>query len=253
MADFTIRVKDVVNHLFSTSDDPYDFEQQYISVTYDGITYDKLPTVPDWNLLGMGYYPIFDEAYRPILNGKILDEFYMREIGLETIGMWTLSMRRRLNNAMPYFNKLYESEKIPYDALSTMNIVSVRDDTAHETQSATGDNTSTNNTTSAARAVSSSTPNTMLSGDEDYATGATDTNSQSNANVTSNNTTNSTNDVTNNGNSTVTGYQAAASDLINKFRATLLNIDMMIIRELQPCFMNILNISDDYHTRGYWA
>lgn len=253
MADFTIRLKDVVNHLFSTSTEKYDFEQSYISVTYEGINYGKLPTVPDWNQLGMGYYPIFDEAYRPILNGKILDEFYMREIGQETIGMWTLSMRRRLNNAMPYFNKLYESEKIPYNALDTMNIVSNRNDTVHETQAATGENTSTNDTTSAARAVSSSTPNTMLSGDEDYATGATDTNSQSHANVTSNNTTNNTNDVTNDGSSTVTGYQAAASDLINKFRASLLNIDMMVIRELQPCFMNILNSSDDYSKRGYWA
>lgn len=250
MAEYTMLLKDVVENIFNPSIYKYDFDQSYAAVTYNGITYGKLPTVPDWKLLGMGYYPIFDEAYRPVLNGKILDEFYMREIGVETIDMWLLVMRRKLNNIMPFYNKLYESEKIPYNALDTMNIVSHRTNNVNESQTGTSHNTATSENDSLARAVSSTTPQTMLSGDEDYATGATDSNSQTTNTSTGDANTSATNETDEIGDSTVTGYQAAASDLITKFRGTLLNIDMMIMSDLQECFMGILNTSDDYYQNG---
>ncbi len=55
-------------------------------------------------------YPIFDENYRYILNKKILQHFYTREIGEETVGLWKLRMCQTLNEIMPYYNKLYKSE-----------------------------------------------------------------------------------------------------------------------------------------------
>lgn len=55
-------------------------------------------------------YPIFDENYRHVLNRKILQHFYTREIGEETVGLWQLRMCQTLNEIMPYYNKLYESE-----------------------------------------------------------------------------------------------------------------------------------------------
>ena len=55
-------------------------------------------------------YPIFDEEYRYPLNKKILQHFYTREIGEETVGLWKLRLCQTLNEIMPYYNKLYKSE-----------------------------------------------------------------------------------------------------------------------------------------------
>lgn len=54
-------------------------------------------------------YPIFDETYRSVLETKILKHFYTREIGEETVGLWKLRLNRKLNEIMPYYNKLYET------------------------------------------------------------------------------------------------------------------------------------------------
>lgn len=62
-------------------------------------------------------YPIFDTAYKPILETKILEHFYTREICAETYGRWKLFLKAKLNEIMPYYNKLYESELIKINPL----------------------------------------------------------------------------------------------------------------------------------------
>lgn len=54
-------------------------------------------------------FPIFDENYRIPLETKILQHFYTREIGYETVGLWKLKMRAKLQEIMPYYNQMYES------------------------------------------------------------------------------------------------------------------------------------------------
>ena len=34
--------------------------------------------------LGLKNYPIFDEGYREVLNNKIIEHYYFREIGLDS-------------------------------------------------------------------------------------------------------------------------------------------------------------------------
>lgn len=63
-----------------------------------------LPVVFDFS------FPIFDESYRSVLETKILRHFYTREIGLETVGLWKLKLNTKLNEIMPYFNQLYNSQ-----------------------------------------------------------------------------------------------------------------------------------------------
>lgn len=63
-----------------------------------------LPVVFDFS------FPIFDESYRSVLETKILKHFYTREIGLETVGLWKLKLNTKLNEIMPYFNQLYNSQ-----------------------------------------------------------------------------------------------------------------------------------------------
>lgn len=54
-------------------------------------------------------YPIFDEDYRLPLEMKILRHYYMREIGMETVGLWKLRLEDKMNLIMPYYNQLYLS------------------------------------------------------------------------------------------------------------------------------------------------
>lgn len=62
-------------------------------------------------------FPIFDENYRPVLQAKILKHYYTQEIGEETVALWKLRLDTRLNEIMPYFNKLYLSELIEFNPL----------------------------------------------------------------------------------------------------------------------------------------
>lgn len=62
-------------------------------------------------------YPIFDESYRDELEKKIIIHFYTREICEETVGLWKLRLRDKMNLIMPYYNQLYESELIEFDPM----------------------------------------------------------------------------------------------------------------------------------------
>lgn len=62
-------------------------------------------------------YPIFDAEYKPVLETKILKHYYTREIGEETVGLWKLRLNARLNEIMPFYNKLYESELLAFNPL----------------------------------------------------------------------------------------------------------------------------------------
>lgn len=62
-------------------------------------------------------YPIFDNAYKQGLETKILRHFYTREIGAETYGLWKLWLEAKMNEIMPFYNKLYESEMLEFNPL----------------------------------------------------------------------------------------------------------------------------------------
>lgn len=68
-------------------------------------------------------FPIFDEKYRKVLERKILKHYYTREICEETVGLWKLRLDTRLNEIMPYYNKLYESELLEFNPLYTVELV----------------------------------------------------------------------------------------------------------------------------------
>ena len=67
-------------------------------------------------------YPIFDETYRDILNAKIIKHYYVREICCETVGLWRLYLDSKMNEIMPFYNKMYESELLKYDPLTDYTI-----------------------------------------------------------------------------------------------------------------------------------
>lgn len=67
-------------------------------------------------------YPIFNEAYRAALNAKILKHFYTREICEETTALWKLRLNNRMNEIMPYYNKLYNSELLAFNPFEDYSI-----------------------------------------------------------------------------------------------------------------------------------
>lgn len=87
----------------------HDESEDYSSI--DEIIEDALPIIFSFD------FPIFDEQYRSVLETKILRHYYTREIGCETYGLWKLRLQTKLNEIMPYYNKLYESELLKYNPL----------------------------------------------------------------------------------------------------------------------------------------
>lgn len=253
MATFTMQLREVIEILYGTSMDEDDYEQQFESLTFNGVTYGKLPVLPQYNDIGLGFYPIFNEQYRKILNGKIIDEYYMQEIGQETIEIFVPTLRRKMDQIMPFYNQLYETTLLEYNALDTMRIHSVGQTSTDGKENVTANNTTDTTTESGARVIGSDFPQTMLAGNGDYARTGTDTNSKSDVDSTVTQDSESVSNTDSNSDTLVTGYQGAASDLIVKFRNSIINIDTMVIQEIQDCFMLVLNNGDEYFAReSYW-
>lgn len=254
MATFTMELNEVIESLYNPSSDPDEWEQEYESVTFNGVTYGRLPVLPQYNDIGLAYYPLFNEGYRKILNGKIIDEYYNQEIGTETIDNFRLILRKKMDQIMPYYNKLYETEMITYDALDTMRIHSVGNSHMEGEELSEATNVTDSTTKSGARVIGSNFPQTMLAGNGDYASSGTDTNSESDVDTSVSQDGKSASNTDSNSDTLVTGYQGAASDLIVKYRNSLINIDTMVLAELADCFMMVLNNGDEYFARNsYWS
>lgn len=67
-------------------------------------------------------YPIFDEKYREVLEKKILKHYYVREIGMETVGLWKHYLDMKMNEIMPYYNQLYKSELLEFNPLYDVDV-----------------------------------------------------------------------------------------------------------------------------------
>ena len=222
---------------------------------------------------GMNRYPIFDEAYRAILNKKILDHYRYCEIGSETPARFKHYLNSTLEEIMPYYNQLYRSELLQFNPLYTVDYSEESKKTtageseteSNRTAGGSSENTQTVNTenetlnTDNRFLVESDTPGGLISvGDIKTSTWASGAKQEDNS--TQDITTN-TGTVTDEGSSsateagtigttvnnvddyirTVKGNQGGKnySELLNDFRSTFLNIDDMIIKDLKILFMGV--------------
>ena len=71
-------------------------------------------------------YPIFDNKYKKVLETKIIKRYYTREIGEETYGLWKFRLDTRLNEIMPFYNKLYESELLEFNPFYDVDVTTSR-------------------------------------------------------------------------------------------------------------------------------
>ena len=212
-------------------------------------------------------YPIFDEAYRSVLETKILKHFYTREIGAETVGLWKLWLNRKMNEIMPYYNKLYKSELLEFNPLYDVDITREHSGTKVGTKQDTGESSGAGTTTGKIDNTESGTNSgnrldtyadtpqgaVMNLENETYLTNARKLvdsgTTQTTGNTVSENTTE--NSATSRLNSTindteeylehVSGKQGGQSyaKMLLEYRTTFLNIDMQVINELNDLFMNL--------------
>ena len=102
----------------------YTTEIRFICENYAGLSqsvdYQDVNTVLEnsWEKVFDFPFPIFDENYRSVLCKKILKHYYTREIGLETVGLWKLKLDAMMNEIMPYYNKMYESELLEFNPMT---------------------------------------------------------------------------------------------------------------------------------------
>lgn len=215
--------------------------------------------------LGLKDYPIFDESYREQLNNKIIQHYYFREIGFETEALFKNRLNQKMNEIMPYYNQMYESSKLKIDPLSTIDLEEVfsrKSKTTGEgtsSTSGTGNNTNNFNSTDTTDygkiskfsdiAQAQTTPNEILN--DKYLTSATvddgqdkNTNTGTNISQTESTTSGTSTDERNLDEDTTLTRKgnngtASESELLNMYRETFLNIDMMIIDDLDELFLGI--------------
>lgn len=199
--------------------------------------------------IGLDDYPLYNgapEGFREALNQKILDHFYTREIGMESVELWRHNMRRKMNEIMPFYNKVYEAEMLKLDPYSTMSIKSQSSGDSQSITDSSNESESLGKTKSKGRTVGSEFPQTMLNASEDYATSAND--SAADGDSSSNAKEKALAKVTNTDGSvnTTSGYTGPASELIMRYRASLINPDLMVIDELNEMFMFVYSNGDAY-------
>ena len=91
-----------------------------------------------WDKIFTTNCAFFDNSYRPVICKKILKHYYRREIGAETSGLWILWMNTKLEEIMPYYNQLYESELIQFNPMNNVNLTKTGNSTGAETGTDTG-------------------------------------------------------------------------------------------------------------------
>lgn len=128
MAQYTMELREYIES-FSPDDG---------SVVFDDIVETGRTKLFDFD------YPLYDSSYKQTFETNFIHNFYMREIGFETEGLFKLALRRWLNQNMPYWNQMYESESLSYNPLENSNRTSSHNLTKDKTENGTNDTTSNN-------------------------------------------------------------------------------------------------------------
>lgn len=223
----------------------YTTEVRFICESYAGLDesvgYSKVDEVIEksWEKVFDFNFPIYDENYRQVLCTKILKHYYTREIGEETVGLWKLRLNAKMNEIMPYYNKLYAVWTKEFNPLFDTELTREHKlDRTGRTDSKQNSETENNGTS---KNLYSDTPQGSLQNidNETYLTNATkivDT-----SNITGENVYEQDIKTTDEYLETVTGKSSGASygKMLDEYRKALINIDEMIIGELNILFMMI--------------
>lgn len=174
-------------------------------------------------------YPSFYTGdAKKVFERKVIDHYYFRQIGQETVGRFLHCFRSRIRDIMPYYVQLYESEKYMKeidDPFATVDF----------TETFESEHSGTDNRTSAEDREHrfSSTPQGSISNLDSYMTEASRDGATNNDTLESTGTVKHT--LTKKGAMGVTTF---GHDMI-EYRQSFLNIDLMVINELNDLFLGV--------------
>ena len=184
---------------------------------------------------GLDSYPIFDENYREPLNNKIINHYYLNEIGQETASLFKFVLNQKMNEIMPKYNEMYKAQiELLKNITGNVNLKETftRDTSSEASSTSTSLNTGKN--------LFQDTPQGKIFqtdiDNQNYATNVT----MNKNNISDNSSTSGTglenyikNIVGNNGN-------LYNFEIIAKLKDSFINIDMEIINELSDLFIGLL-------------
>ena len=187
-----------------------------------------------YKLNALSSYPIFDENYRSVLNQYILNHFWMREIGFETVGEFDLYLGNTLNEIMPYYNGMFKMAMSEIDPLTNYKYKETLDKTDKGT---TSSNSITNGNS---KSVESTPADGLVQMNEIennvYASSATLNNNAVNANGTVDSKT-ETDYV-----KLVSGYNGVSvGKLYDEYRRYVVSVVRLLMndKDLNQCFLGV--------------
>ena len=223
-------------------------------------------------LFDFEYPSYYKGAEKTAFEQKIIDHYYFRQIGQETVGRFLHYFRARMREIMPRYVDMYKTVELmhgldnPFDNVDIVETFE-QESTGASSGSSSGTTTGTGSTTSSTEAsadhgetsrkthVFSNTPQGDLTNldthmteatvDED--TGSDHSSSESSANQQAH--TSTTDEQTNTSSNTGTvkhtltrkgnqGVNTYAHDII-EFRQSLIDVDMMVIKDLNDLFLGV--------------
>lgn len=197
-------------------------------------------------------YNLFDQPYnlynnelKPYFEEKFFQHFMFYEIGFDNVNIFKQHLISTLNDIYPKYKQLYETEircqNIDFMLNKDLKESYVRklngESEGNSQASSSSDNTSSSNDLS----IANDTPQNKIDDLDKYMTSASKTNSNS----TNNSTSNANNTIKNKSNNTEE-YElisqgnigvTSSAELLEKWRNVLINIDLMIFKELENLFL----------------
>lgn len=186
-------------------------------------------------------YPLSSHVTKEDFETLILNHFLMRRIGYETVTAFNIALSVKINEIMPYYNKLLDALS-GWDLLNDGYSLTRETGNANTTEtSSTGINTTSDSTSSTSDLRSSDTPQNQI---QDVRDGKYVTNYNFNQNYGAG-TSSSSSSNTSDGGSTSYGYESTTKTAENKigiyteFLQNREKIYTMIFKELDSLFYQL--------------
>lgn len=179
-------------------------------------------------------YPCDDAAWKTKLEEIFIRSYYFHEIGFETIDRFLYELETKFKLIMPYYNNLYKTTLLSIDPLITSK--------SNEIYKATNKVDSTSTTTDTTTATNTDQLTDYQypqNADEltDIAAGRKVNNGSATNNATTGNVGKTDNIM--DYEKIITGLSGDQSALLKSYRANIININQMIIRECKNLFILI--------------
>ena len=189
--------------------------------------------------LNLNNYPIHDEAYRNVLNKKILNHFRFREIGSETPDLFKHHLNQLMDEIMPYYKEIYsyQNDMLQKDIFENYE----QSETFDRTTSGNSESESTSQGNGKNKAIFNDTPQGEITEQEienyEYATSVTLSDAENSNTVNDSSVLSNTESYVKNMSGSIGARYKP--EVMGIFIDKLMNIDMEIISKLEILFMQI--------------